>query len=102
MKLLASSLDEDRLAFHGDFFQGFEAIGNKTGADNIDAPRFLLAKLLQGNGGIWAQPLGTAESGLEADLVLVCIQSQRFGQKPPGFLALAMVGIALIQGNARY
>src|SRR5687768_10569854 len=102
MKLLASSLGEDRFAFHGDFFQGFETIGNKTGADNIDAPGFLFAKLLQSNGGIRTQPLGTAEPGLETDLVSARVQLQRLGQKPSGFLALAMVGVALIQGNARH
>ena len=54
MKLMAPSLDKNGFAFHGDFFKGFEAIGNKTGTDYINAPGILFTELFQGKRSVWA------------------------------------------------
>ena len=102
MKLVTPGLDKNGLPLHGDFFERFKAVGNKTGADDIHAPCLLPAELFQVSARVGSQPFRPAKSGLETNLVLVCIQFQRLCQQSPRFLAFAVVGIAFVQDEARY
>ncbi len=79
MKLLAPACDENGFAFHGNFFQGLEAIGNKTGADNIYPPRALLTKLFQRKQqcmGLTIPP-GQIGTGNKSDICLHPVQAPR-------------------------
>lgn len=93
-ELLASGAEEGGLAFQRNLLQGFEAVTDETGADDIHPVDALLAEFFQGCRGVGLEPFGTAEARLEADLVLILFQFQRLCQQPTGFLALAVIGVA--------
>jgi hypothetical protein len=89
---LATRLEEIVAAFLGDFFQGFQAVGDEAGADHVDAADALAAPFVQGRRGVGLQPFGLAEARLEADLELLGLQVQAFGQQAAGLVAFAEIG----------
>ena len=95
MELLATRAEERGFAFQRNLLQGFEAVADEAREDHIHPLDALLAKLFQGCRGVGLEPFGTAEARLKADPVLILFQPQRLCQQPAGFLALAVVGVAL-------
>ena len=85
---------------HRNFFQGFQAVGRKTGANDIDACGFGFPQFREYLAGIGFEPLGLAEARLESDPPGILRQLQGLGKKAPGLQALAMVGVALVEGKA--
>jgi hypothetical protein len=71
MKFVAARLHEEGFTFHGNLFQRFKTVRNKAWADHVHTSGILLAELCQYFRGVRSQPFGFAETGLEADLVLV-------------------------------
>ena len=52
VELLATSAEKVIAGLLGNFFQRFEAIGDKTGADHVNATDALGAHVVQGGGGV--------------------------------------------------
>ena len=72
MKVRASCRQERMAVFHGDFFQGFEAIGHEARAEHVHTSDALACKLLQRGSSCGLQPFGAAKSRLECNPVLLC------------------------------
>ena len=96
---LGAARVQKRLAgLHVDFFQRFQAVAGEAGAHHIHFLRTCLGHGHQRGLGVGLQPLGFAKARLEGDGVLVLAQAQRLGDQTPGFVALAVVGVAQVQG----
>ena len=62
VQFLAATGEEVAFGLDGDFFEGFQAVGDEAGTDHIDTPRAGLAQRLEGRGGVRLQPLRLAEA----------------------------------------
>src|SRR3569832_2117560 len=102
MQAFAASEQKGILVEHGDLFQRLEAIGGKTGTDDIDMTSALFGPALQGLVGIRLQPLGTAETRLKTHLPLPVAQLQALRNETCGLVAFAVVRVAQQQRASRH
>src|SRR5262245_37658684 len=102
VRFAPSRSDIDALAIDSDLFQGLEAVTYEPGTDHIDAPDLLFAELGKHVGSVGGEPLGAAKSRLEREPELFRLESELAGEQPPGLLAFAVVGIALVERFPRY
>ena len=85
------------LAFLRDFFQRFQAVGDKAGADYVHAFGLLFAQLLERDCRVRLEPFGFAETRLEAEKILLRLQAQFLRQQTSGLVAFAVIGVAFVQ-----
>ena len=62
MEFLAAVVEEGFLAFHGDLFQRFEAVGDEAGTDDIDAFGAFLRQHFERRVRVGLQPFHFAEA----------------------------------------
>jgi len=73
MKHFATGMQKGFACLHVNFFQRFQAVAGKAGADNIDPFDAGLAHGNQRGLGVGLQPLGATQARLKSDLVLVFV-----------------------------
>jgi len=102
MKVLPAFFQESSFDFHRDFFQSLQAVAGEAGANHIHASGALAAKFAQRSFGVGLQPFCFAKARLKRHLVLFGLQAQFGGQQARGFVALAVVHVAQLQGALRH
>ncbi len=102
IKDLAATGQKRFLAFHGDFFQRFEAIDTEARAGHIDPSHTFFGQLAQGGFGVGLQPLLLAKARLKRHRVISSGQPQALGEQAPGLVALAVVRIAQLERARRH
>ena len=102
LKLLAACVQKGFACFLVDFFQRFQAVTGKAGADQIDTLGASLCHGNQGRLGIGLQPFSFAKARLEGEHILTCIQLQALSQQACRLVRLAVVGVAQVQCAFRH
>ena len=97
-ELFAACVQKRFACFHADFFQRFQAVAGKAGADHINAFGAFFGQFDQRGLGVRLQPFGLAKARLESDLVAVFGQAQLFSHQAGCFVAFAVVRVAQVQG----
>src|ERR1700682_5533931 len=102
VKFPASRLEERGLPLLRDFLECLQAVADKAGADDVDAPEALLRQRNQSRLRIRREPLCATETGLKRDHRLLSFQSQLGGDQPRRLLAMAVVRVAELECSSRH
>ena len=94
-------VQEDLAVLHGDLFQRLQAVGDEARIDDGDALHALAGQPLHGLVGVGLQPFRRAEARLEGGDQLPLAPAELLAQQPRGLLAVAVIGIALVEIGAR-
>lgn len=90
-KVFTAGFEEIFAAAHADFFDSFEAIGNKSGTNNQQLPDTGCRELWQFEISVRFQPGIASQSGLERDRVFFLWQTGPFDKRGDGFEALGAI-----------
>src|SRR5512140_1172919 len=80
VEFLSSRSEELRLTLQSNLLQRLQTVRDKTRTNDVNAAHPLLTPLRERRGGVGFEPLGAAEAGFKAELVLVGRKPQRLGQ----------------------
>ena len=98
-----ATLFQVRIAhFHGNFFQGLQAVAGEARTHHLDVGDTFARQGPDGGFGIRLEPLGFAKPRLKGYSKLVFLQPQGLGQEACGLEALAVVRIPQQQGALRH
>src|SRR5688500_6762806 len=94
MQLAAAGAQELLSCRNPDLLERLEAVGDESGAEDIDARCARRGKRDQRRLGIRLQPFRIAEARLERHAPLAFVEPQLCGQELPGFKTLLFVRLA--------
>jgi len=84
-----------------DFFESLQAIGGKTGADDIDFSELVLPPFDEHIFRVWLEPLFPPDTRLKTDLPLLIVQFQFGGNQSGCLLALTVIRISVHEDALR-
>ena len=102
VKLAAAGIQKSDSVLDRDLLQRLETVGDEARAHHIHSSDLVLAQLGHDFDGVWLEPFRASEAGLKRDNILVRFECERFGQQACRFMTLAVIGVSLIQGEARH
>src|SRR5438552_7867502 len=102
VKLLAAGLLKRAATRDADFFERLEAIGDKPGAQHVDAPKPFASQCSERVKGVGLEPFTASEPRLKAQDPLLRLESDLLREEPRGDMAEAMVRIAGGQRTPRH
>jgi len=92
----SSVVDKCFLAGHGDFFEGFQAIGDESRADDGTVGDPLGWEGLEESFGVGFQPFLRTKTGLECHGPLIFVQGDGLGDQVGGAGTMVVIGIPCV------
>ena len=100
-EMLAAVMQEDLAALHRDLLQRLQAVGDEAGIDDRDPLHALAGEPLDRLVGIGLQPFLRPEARLEGRDQPPLAPAEPLAQKPRRLLAMAVIGVALLEIGLR-